>query len=106
MRNVEYEINVSVVLFSAPQRGRIPRLPHPEKDTSKSPQPPLMPQPHRPPRAVRNTTRLSFPRENMKKALLLVGTFLIIGTVACGPQDTLSDEVPGLLTASESALAG
>jgi hypothetical protein len=40
----------------------------------------------------------------MKKALLLVGTFLTIGTVACGQQDAFSDEVPGLLTATESEL--
>ena len=41
----------------------------------------------------------------MKNALLLVGTLLTIGTVACGPQDALSDEVPGLLTSTESELA-
>jgi len=40
----------------------------------------------------------------MKNALLLVGTFLIIGTVACGQQDAFSDEVPGLLTTTASEL--
>ncbi|KFE60900.1 heparin lyase I family protein [Hyalangium minutum] len=41
----------------------------------------------------------------MKNVFLLVGTLLTIGTVACGPQDPLSDEVPGLLTSTESELS-
>jgi hypothetical protein len=39
----------------------------------------------------------------MKKALLLVGTWLTLGSMACGPQDSLSDEVPGLLSSNERA---
>ena len=38
----------------------------------------------------------------MKKALLLVGVWLTLGSVACGPQDSLSDEVPVLLNSTES----
>jgi hypothetical protein len=40
----------------------------------------------------------------MKNALLLVGTFVIIGAVACGPQGPLTEEGPDLLTDTESEL--
>jgi hypothetical protein len=40
----------------------------------------------------------------MKKALLWIGTVLVIGTVGCGAEDSFTDEIPGLLTVAESEL--
>ncbi|WP_224246509.1 heparin lyase I family protein [Hyalangium gracile] len=40
----------------------------------------------------------------MKKALLSVGTLFLVGTVACGPQDTFTDEEPGPLQVAEAGL--
>jgi hypothetical protein len=41
----------------------------------------------------------------MKKALLWIGTVLVIGTIGCGAEDSFTDEIPGLLTGFESELA-
>ncbi|HYH98588.1 heparin lyase I family protein [Hyalangium sp.] len=40
----------------------------------------------------------------MKNALLLIGTLCVIGTVACGAQDSFTDDVPELLQVAERGL--